>query len=100
MIEYDIHSETMERRREDMQRQVSCALLSLIRYHSERLWCASWMEGIEYTLWHAAHKQDEYRNLLVLAELCQQWWEWSDEQGGPAPVALDDWVAARTREVL
>ncbi|MBT9391692.1 hypothetical protein KLP40_00840 [Hymenobacter sp. NST-14] len=47
-----------------------CDLMSSI---SEEAWCAGWMEGLEYALWHIVnHGPAQYGRRLISEEIIQQ----------------------------
>ncbi len=83
-------------------------LLSLMTGISEELWCASWLTGLEHSLWQAREggpmrfgmgevTQRQCDLLRLLSEEARGWWRWDQDQGAVF-VTLDDWTAG-TRAV-
>ena len=76
------------------RRELAWHLLGAMSEHSEDVFCAGWMSGLEYSLWEigtsagAASEPDEIRyssgwysaplcrRLVALAELIDVWWTW------------------------
>lgn len=86
----DYYDEPMHRR------EVAAHLLGAMSEHSEDVFCAGWMSGLEYSLWEigtsarSAGESDEIgyssgeysaplcRRLVALAELIDVWWTWRE----------------------
>jgi hypothetical protein len=75
-------------------------LLGLMTGLSEDLWCAGWLDDLEYILWDGSPDQPlglgvltrRQRKLLrMLSEECAGWWIWKD--GNPKFVSLEWWRA-------
>lgn len=74
-------------------------LLGLMTGLSEEHWCASWMLGMEYSLWPPAAgtrfgmgaiTERQATLLQLLAEEAGGWWTYDNEKG-PTFVRLDAW---------
>ena len=94
-----------------------CARRSLLREMrelSENLWCAGWLDGIEYTLWEHVIGEDELFTGLgildafdrdTLKGLAQQaggWWYWDyvAPKFVPMPQWLEMYAVRKARELL
>lgn len=74
-------------------------LLELMRDISEDYYCASWMNGLEFTLWEAVNCDinSEIRiadadSLRFKNEQAGGWWIWSDNAGGEIFVTTEEWL--------
>lgn len=78
-------------------------LLGLMTGLSEELFCASWLVGLEHSMWEIRQGGDRHfgmgqvsdrqaQLLLLLSEECDGWWIWNDKSG-PVFVRLDVWKA-------
>lgn len=86
----------------DVHEGAAIALVAMMAGLSEENWCASWLDGLEYSLWRAALDEADRpfgkskitarqcRLLKALSDECQGWWVWND---GPKFVDIEDWVA-------
>ena len=83
------------------------ALLIYMQHLSEENWCASWLIGLEFTLWSwVLHRRGgaepasefERANLVdteVLSWLAEQaggWWHWNEASKEPKFVPLSEWL--------
>lgn len=73
-------------------------LLGLMRGLSEELWCAGWINCLEYSLWNVQPGMlygqgsiTERQSILLrlLSEECDGWWFWND--CGPEFILRADW---------
>lgn len=77
-------------------------LLALMTGISEQHWAASWMHGLEFSLWRAMEggprgygmseiSERQIRLLRLLSEEADGWWRWDDGPDEPRFVRLEDW---------
>jgi hypothetical protein len=99
----DINAEAIDRRKQ--------RLLQLMLDASEDVWCAGWMQGIEFDLWalatgeatedtrahYSSVARSDLNEMLHLSGLVDGWWIWRD---GETFVSLDEWrTIMKAREV-
>lgn len=79
------------------------ALTDLISRVSRRIFRAGWLDGIEFSLWHAITTKSadslwddlthmETRELKLLSTQCDGWVVWRDECGGKTFVSMPEWL--------
>lgn len=78
-------------------------LLGLMTGLSEDLFCATWLTGLEFSMWAAAHSQEDFkfgmgvineRQRRLLFDLGQEaggWWVWQ-ETGPPRFIPMAEWL--------
>ena len=88
----------------DTSEGASYGLLGLMAGISEEYWCASWLTGLELSLWQARNSDEDYhfgqgvvterqrRLLRDLSEEAGGWWTYGDN--GPKFVRLEEWKAS------
>ncbi len=79
-------------------------LVTLMHQISEFCYCATWMDDLEYSLWHAVLSnedikygqevitQEQSQKLSELADRHRCWFVWNDNLSFPTPVSLDWWI--------
>jgi hypothetical protein len=76
---------------------------------SERCYYATWMENLEYVLWHSViegprrygHDEisaDDIRALKMLSERCGTW-IFFDDVDGETPISMDLWQEKYTQHI-
>lgn len=90
---------------EERKLDAEMALEKLMGSLSEQMFSAGWHHGIEFHLWDVMHgevsdarvSRVEIDRLFDLSDCCGGWFVWSDEEGCPMWIALDDMRAERDR---
>lgn len=92
-------------REEDASGAAALGLHALMSGLSEEFWCATWLTGLEHSLWQAREggsprfglgelTERQVALLRLLSEECDGWWHWPAGAAEPEFVRLDKWRAA------
>ncbi|MCC6314195.1 MAG: hypothetical protein IT337_09270 [Thermomicrobiales bacterium] len=88
---------------DEARRDLGHALLALMSDISEDCYCASWLVGLEYSLWHVVEGADQFgmcffgpddlrvSQLRSLRDLSGYWAVWSHEVGDAVLISVDEW---------
>lgn len=98
-----------EVRCDDASEGAALGLLGLMTGLSEEFWCAGWMTGMEYDLWHIEPHtrwgQGEISGrqaalLRLLHEEAGGWWAWVGVRpsAGPMFLSTEEWRELREKE--
>lgn len=82
---------------EELEDATHSALLSQMRYYSERRWCCGWLIDLEYVLWdEIMNSESTDRDLLEIAELAAHvngWWIWNKDEELERFIELAEWAS-------
>ncbi len=76
-------------------------LLALMTGLSEEHWCAGWLDGLEFSLWHVKPETRFGQGVItgrqatllhLLSQEAGGWWAWSKARGKPEFITLEEWV--------
>lgn len=76
-------------------RQFLCEMMSSF---SKRMWCASWLSGLEFILWKKIRECSDDLTIREIADfnlyvgLAGGWWMWDENQKSEVFVNLADWL--------
>lgn len=97
---------------EDFQKIAKEKLLLDMSNLSEDMYCAGWLIGLEYYLWQKWEEikdlpiddtrektnylsdwpNNRVREIVKLAQICNGWWVWNDEDEHKKFVPMEEWL--------